>query len=278
VRRWTLRLVIAMAMLVVASSSVAGASGDRSIVGEGKLTAKPFKSIVLVSVGSRVVCTGFVVGARKVATAAHCLTRDPANGDYRFRAGLPGSIRLYRAYSAAAGGATFPACGVSKAWAHPKFIRSGSGDRRAGSRSHDYAVLTTPANCTFPKSARMKVWPTTLGGGELQGGDAVKLAGYPSDSRFEGMNGANLWRSNGKLVPNGGDPGMLYFSGFVAQGMSGGPVWRTFNKNSPCGRKHCVVGVATECSVNGNGLCRLGDSTRRAVRISPSVKRAFNNR
>jgi V8-like Glu-specific endopeptidase len=276
VKRWTVPLVIAMALLVVASSSVAGAT-DRSIVGRSKLTDKPFNAIVLVSVGSRVVCTGFVIGARKVATAAHCLTRDPGNGDYRFRKGIPGNIRLYRSFSAAAGGEVFPGCDVSRAWAHPRFIRSSADDKRAGSRSHDYAVLTTPASCTFPRGARMRLWPTTVEGGQLRGGSRIKLAGYPSDPRFEDMNGLNLWRSNGKLVANGGDPAMLYFNGFVAQGMSGGPVWRTFSGNSPCGRKHCVVGVATECSVNGKGLCRLGDSTRRAVRISASVKRALRN-
>lgn len=274
-KRWTLRLVIAVAMLMVATSSVAGASGDRSLVGQGKLTQKPFKSIVLVSVGRSVVCTGFVVGARKVATAAHCLTRDPASGDYRFRAGVPRNIKLYRSYSAAAGGETFPACDVSMAWAHPRFIRSRAGDRLSGSRSHDFAVLTTPAGCRFPKSARMRLWPTTLGDGALEGGDSIRLAGYPSDPRFERMSGLNLWRANGRLVPNGGNAAMLYFTGFVAQGMSGGPVWRTFAKNSPCGRRHCVIGMATECSVNGKGRCRLGDSARRAVRISPAVKRAL---
>lgn len=276
--RWSLHLVVLVALLVAGASAASGAVGDRSLVGPKKLTQKPFRGVVLVAVGSRVVCTGFVVAARKVVTAAHCLTRDPANGDYRFRRGVPGNVRLYRAYSGAHGGRTYPTCGVAAAWAHPRFIKSGAGDRRAGSRAHDYAVLTTPRDCTYPRNARLKVWSTTLDSRKLRSGDRIKLAGYPSDPRFDGMNGLNLWRSVGALRPNGGEPAMLYFRGFVARGMSGGPVWRTFRAGSPCGSRFCVVGIATECSVNAEGLCRLGDSVRRAVRITPEVRRAIRNR
>jgi len=54
--------------------------------------------------------------------------------------------------------------------------------------------------------------------------------------------------------------------------MSGGPLWRAFSKNSPCGRSQCVIGVITECEINSRGLCKTGDSIRRAVRITPTVK------
>lgn len=276
--RLVARLVPVLVLVVAAgaifgSGHAAAASGDRVLIGAGKLTSRPYRSIILVSIGSRVVCTGFVVGARKVVTAAHCLTRDPARGDYRFRKGLPRKVRLYRAYSSAAGGATFPTCRIARAWAHPRFIRRDADDERFGSRAHDYAVLTTRKGCSYPRNARMRLWSTSVAEGQLSGGDDVKIGGYPSDPRFEGMNGLNLWRSSGTLVANVLDPQMLFMTGFVAQGMSGGPIWRSFGSGSPCGRKQCVVGVATECAVNRRGLCKLGDSVRRAVRISTEVRR-----
>jgi hypothetical protein len=33
--------------------------------------------------------------------------------------------------------------------------------------------------------------------------------------------------------------------------------------------------MITECAVNGRGLCRLGDSARRAVRITTGVRQAI---
>jgi hypothetical protein len=71
---------------------------------------------------------------------------------------------------------------------------------------------------------------------------------------------------------------MLKTSGFVAQGMSGAPVWRTFGKDSPCGRTQCVVAIVTECEVNKKGLCKRGDRDLLAVRITPTVKEAIRKR
>jgi hypothetical protein len=121
----------------------------------------------------------------------------------------------------------------------------------------------------------MRMWATTPPDGKLRVGQKTKLAGYPADSRFSGMNGLNLWKTQGKLKPAGSDPRLINTTGFVAQGMSGGPVWRSFGSSSPCGRAQCVVGILTECEVNGKGLCKTGDSTRRAVRLTPAVKQAI---
>jgi len=270
-------LVLALTMVALMAGSTLGASGDRVLVSAKRLAERPFRGVVLVSVANSTVCTGFVVAPRKVVTAAHCLTRDAARGDYRFRTQLPGKIRLFRGYSQAAGGSRFPSCGVSRAWAHPRFIKRDSSDRKFGSPAHDYAVLTTSAGCSYPRNSAMRLWGTTLLGGQLKIGNPVKLAGYPADPRFERMNGLNLWRTRGKVQSSGGDPKLLRTTGFVARGMSGGPVWRSFKNNSPCGRSECVVGVLTECAVNPRGLCKLGDSARRAVRITPAVKRAIRN-
>ena len=58
-----------------------------------------------------------------------------------------------------------------------------------------------------------------------------------------------------------------------------GPVWRTYQKDSPCGRTHCVVGIVTECAINGNGQCKLGLGTDRlGVRITPQVKRLIKSK
>jgi V8-like Glu-specific endopeptidase len=261
-----------------AFDTAANGSGARRLVSETQLHRRPFRSVVLVAVGDRVVCTGFVVDPLKVVTAAHCLTRDASGGDFRFRRDLPGVVRLYRAFSEVAGGETFGSCGVASVWAHPRFVKGDPDDPDFGSRVYDYAVLTIPAECAYPQSAVMRMWPTDEGDGALPAGTGIFLSGYPADGRFEGMNGLNLWRSQGEVKPPNGDPRLIDTTGFVAQGMSGGPVWGSFGPESPCGRSQCVIGILTECAVNGRGQCRLGDSLRRAIRITPDVKDSIQRR
>ena len=280
-RRWLPRALVALLVLVVAavgSVSAALAAPDRSLVPSAKLTQRPFRGITLVAVGDNVVCTGFVIGSRKVATAAHCLTRDAAKGNFKLRAGLPGNVRVLRAYSQIAGGAPYPACRVARVWAHGKFIKRDPEDRRFGSRAHDYAVLTTTPDCSYPANAILRLWATSPFDGKLKVGQRTKMAGYPADRRFPNMNGLNMWKVQGKLSAIGADPRLLNTTGFVAQGMSGAPVWRSFVKDSPCGRERCIVGILTECEVNDRGLCKTGDSIRRAVRITPTVKTTLKNR
>lgn len=251
--------------------TAARASAQRWPVGGAQLRRRPFRGVTLVAIGGGTVCTGFVVARRKVVTAAHCLTRNPSTGDFRFRAGLPDGLRVYRGYSQSAGGSSFASCRVVRAWAHPRFIRSGARDSEYGDRRFDYAVLTVPASCRYPRSAVLPLWATSSGDGQLQSGRQVRLAGYPADPRFDHMNGLNLWRSQGRLLTSS-DPSLLAVTGFVAQGMSGAPVWRSYGGASPCGQAQCVIGLVTECVVNGRGLCRMGDSPRRVLRITPLVK------
>ena len=93
------------------------------------------------------------------------------------------------------------------------------------------------------------------------------------------MNGLNMWRTEGRVRPIGREPRHLPFTGFVAAGMSGGPVWRTYNQDSPCGRTQCVVGIVTECAINADGLCKKGNnSDRLAVRITPQVKQLIKRK
>jgi V8-like Glu-specific endopeptidase len=237
----------------------------------------PYASIVLVGVGGRVACTGFVIGTRRIATAGHCLTRNAEGGDYRLRSGLPEGIALYRGYSQVAGGFNFPTCRGWRAWVHPRFLRSGASDTRYGERDYDFAVITTSADCAYPERSILRLWPTTFQDGQLEVGQRITMAGYPSDDRFANMNGLNLWRSRGHLQSSFGDPLRLNVTGFVGHGMSGAPIWRTFRRSSPCGRRECVVGIVTECAVNGDRQCRLGTSFRRAVRITPLVKRELRS-
>jgi V8-like Glu-specific endopeptidase len=218
-------------------------------------------------------CTGFVIGARQVATAAHCLTRDAEHGDFHLRTGLPENIVLYRGYSQAAGGVAFATCRGSRAWAHSRFVKRGPSDASFGDRDYDYAVITTNADCVYPRGAVLKLWPTTFQDGQLEVDQRITMAGYPSDDRFKDMNGLNMWRSRGHLQSSFGDPQRLNVTGFVGHGMSGSAIWRTFRRDSPCGKRRCVIGILTECEANDSRQCQLGESFRRGVRITPEVKR-----
>ena len=149
-------------------------------------------------------------------------------------------------------GLNFPTCRGWRAWVHPRFVRRGPSDASFGERDFDYAVITTSRSCTYPRSAILQLWPTTFQDGQLAEGQRITMAGYPSDDRFASMNGLNMWRTRGHLQSSFGDPQRLNVTGFVGHGMSGSPIWRTFRGGSPCGRRECVVGILTECAVNGD--------------------------
>ncbi|MEX1295957.1 MAG: trypsin-like peptidase domain-containing protein [Candidatus Limnocylindrales bacterium] len=279
--RWLVRFVALLVVTAVAMGAgfgtAAAAEGKASKVPKTRLTDKPFRGIALITIGDRVVCTGFVVAQNKVATAAHCLVRNASRGDFRLKSGLPRNVRVYRGFSQAFGGSAYRSCGVSKVWAHAKFVKGGKADRLFGRRTHDYAVLTT--KCTFPKNAVLRLWATEHGDGQLTAGRRIRIAGYPADPRVKGMSGLTMWRTEGRVRPVGVEPRHLHFTGFVAAGMSGAPVWRTYNKSSPCGRRHCVVGIVTECAINERGLCQQGLRTDRlGVRITPQVKQLLKRK
>ena len=75
-------------------------------------------------------------------------------------------------------------------------------------------MLTT--KCTFPQNAVLRMWATERGDGTLTAGKRIRAAGYPADPRFTGMNGLNMWRTEGQGAAGRLDPRHLPFTGFVA--------------------------------------------------------------
>jgi V8-like Glu-specific endopeptidase len=268
-------LVFSLIAWTPATSTLASHE-SRDLVPAGRLDDQPARGVVLLVTAGRTVCTGFVIAARKVATAGHCLVRDAEDGDFTLRSDLRDQLVLYRAFSrVAADPLTFPPCRVARAWAHPRFVRSSSTDLRYGSRSHDYGVVTTRRGCSYPRNAFLGLRANTVAGGEMPDGVRISLMGYPYDPRFARMDGQYLWRSTGHVIAILAPPTRLYVTGFVARGMSGAPVLRVYGSPSPCGRATCVTGILTECEVNDDGLCRLGLSPRGAVRLTPEVRKAL---
>jgi hypothetical protein len=278
--RWAPVALALAVLLVLLAAAPAGASHERrALVPESALDRRPWRGIVLIVTGERSICTGFIIGQRKIATAGHCLVRDPALGDYRRSPSVPGGVVAYRAYSRTASRPlTFPACRIASAWIHPRFVRGGKGDARYGSRDHDLAVLTTAPSCVYPRSAVLRMSANGSGGDDLPVGTRTRLAGYPSDERISRADGLHLWQSLGHVLSAPFDPARLFVTGYVGRGMSGGPVLRRAKDDPACPGGWCVIGVLTECSTNGQGQCLLGKSPRGTVRITSEVKRTLLRR
>jgi hypothetical protein len=272
-------IALAALLAVLAAHPAAAGHESRGVVPGSDLMSRPWRSVVLIVTAERSICTGFIVGQRKIVTAGHCLVRDPSAGDYRKRRSVPSGVMVYRAYSRIASRPmTYPACRIADAWIHPRFVRSGKGDRRYGSRDHDLAVLTTTRDCVYPSGAVIRMLANSSGSSRLPVGVRTRLAGYPADERYARADGLHLWQSQGHVLSTPFSPARLYVTGYVGRGMSGGPVLRRTKSGSACGGGWCVVGVLTECAMNKNGRCRLGTSPRGAVRITKEVKRSLLRR
>ena len=190
----------------VRSSSVQGVFGPDERVQVSQTTAAPYSMIAFIltewSDGSVSSCTGFLVGARTVGTAGHCVfDRSERLGWAKRVLVSPGANGSQKPYG------TFFATSVASVAGWTQASRT--------TQSVDFAAVTL-ATDVGATTGTFGLAPDT--DAALQSG-SFTVAGYPGDK-----SSATLWSAAGAI--DRADSGLVYFRLVVTHGNSGGPIWK----------------------------------------------------
>ena len=246
----------------------AGDSGAATLVqsaAAGRLR-RPFRGIVLVTIGSgpsAPASSSRHARSRRRAIASRATPRTTTSASAAAYPGACASIGVTATRLEARPSRPVRSCACGRTPRSSGAARvtnsTASANRLRG--ADDAVGLPLSENAVLP------LWATSANDGQLRSGrhQVGRLPGRPSLRGHErpqpvAQPGVGVGRPSIRLSSR---------TGFVAQGMSGGPVWRSFGADSPCGRAQCIVGLLTECAVNSRGLCRMGDSPPRRAHHAP---------
>jgi V8-like Glu-specific endopeptidase len=194
------------------------------------VTAFPWRAICSLQIraqdGSRWIGTGWLIGRRTLITAGHCVYIHDRGGWASRIEVIPGRNAAER---------PFGSCTATS-------FRSVLGWTQKRRRTHDYAAIILPEDCTY--GDQLGYFGLANLSDAALNQLTVNLSGYPGDKPA-----GTQWFHSRQL--SAVTPSVLTYEIDTAGGQSGAPVWQLRN-----GERH-AVGIHTNGSPTGNSATRI---------------------